>query len=63
MVKSIDFDRFVSSEGTKTLIMVLTSKPVQPVERTRHRIFKFGFFCQREDISKHFISSITDSRL
>ena len=34
MVKSIVFDRFMMSEGTKTLILAFTTKPGQPVERT-----------------------------
>ena len=61
MVKSIDFDRFLTSEGTKTLILAFTSKPGQPVEHTRH-IFLLGFFFQTEDISRHFIGLISDSR-
>ena len=55
VVKSIDFDRFMSSEGTKRLILVLTSKTGNSVEHTRHRIFLFGFFCLREDILRHFM--------
>ena len=39
VVKSVDLGRFLTSEGTKTLILTLTSKPGQPVERSRHRIF------------------------
>ena len=63
VLKSIDFDRFMSSEGTKRLILVLTSKTGHSVEHTRHRIFLFGFFCLREDILSHFIRLISDSRL
>ena len=63
MVKSIDFDRFMMSEGTKTLILTFTSKPGQPVERTRHRIFKFEFCCQREVIFRHFIGLISDFKV
>ena len=43
MVKSIDFDRFMRSVGTKTLILAFTSKPGQPVEHTRYRIFNLDF--------------------
>ena len=55
MVKSIGFDRFMTSEGTETLILVLTSKTGQSVTHNRHKIFSFGFFYQREDIFRHFI--------
>ena len=50
VVKSINFDQFMTSEGTKTLILAFTSKTGQPVEHTRHRIYLFGFFCQTGDI-------------
>ena len=63
MVKSVDFYRFMTSEGTKTLILSFTSKTGQSVEHTRHRIFLFGFFGQREDTLRHFIGLISDSRL
>ena len=39
MIKSIDFDRFMTSEDTKTLILAFTSKTGQSVEHTRFRIF------------------------
>ena len=63
MVKSIDFDCFMTSESTKTLILAFASKTGQSVEHTRHRIFLFGFFCQREDILRHFIDLFSDSNL
>ena len=37
----------MTSEGTKSLILTFTSKSGQPIERTRYRIFKFGFIFQR----------------
>ena len=61
MIKSIDFDQFMTSEGTKPLILAFTSKKGQSVEHTRHRIFLFGFFCQKEDILRFFIGLILDS--
>ena len=61
MVKSIVFDRFMTSEGIKTLILAFTSKTGQSVEHTRHGIFLlFGFFCQRADILRHFKGFILD---
>ena len=36
----------MTSEGTKTLILTFTSKLVQPVERTRHRIFNLEFLSE-----------------
>ena len=44
LVKSIGFDRFMTSEGTETLILAFTSKTGQSVEHTRHRIFQNRFF-------------------
>ena len=38
-VKSIGFDRFMTSEGNETLILAYTSKTGQSVAHTRHRIF------------------------
>ena len=46
------------SEGTKTLILALTSKTGQSVVHNGHGIFLFGFFCQRMDIFRYFISLI-----
>ena len=43
MVKSIDFDRFMTSEGTKMLILAFTSKTGQSVVHTKHRIFYLDF--------------------
>ena len=63
MVKLIDFGRFMTPEGIKTLILAFTLKKGQSVEHTRHRIILFGFFCQREDILRHFIGLISDSKL
>ena len=62
MVKSIGFDRFMTSEGTETLIVALTSKTGQSVAHNRHKIFSFGFFYQREDIFRHFIGRILDTK-
>ena len=39
MVKSSGFDRFMTSEGTETLILAITSKTGRSVAHTRHRIF------------------------
>ena len=50
VVKSIDFDRFMTSECTKTLILAFTSKTGQSAEHTRHRIVLFGFFSGRKRI-------------
>ena len=63
MVTPIDFDRFMTSESTKSSSLAFTSKTRQSVEHTRHRIFSFGVFCQREDKLRHFIGSFSDSRL
>ena len=38
-VKSIGFNRFMTSEGIETLILAFTSKTGQSVAYTRHRIF------------------------
>ena len=61
MVKSIDFDRLMTSEGTETL--AFTSKTGQSVAHTKHRIFQFRFFRQVKDTLKHFIGLISESRL
>ena len=45
----------MTSEGTDTLILAVTSKTGQPVACDTHQIFLFGFFYQREDIFLHFI--------
>ena len=50
MLKSVDFGRFMTSEGTETLNLAFTSKIGQSVAHNRHGIFLFGFFCQRMDI-------------
>ena len=52
--------RFVTSEGTKTLILAFISKTGQSVELIRHRIFLF-FLCQRDNKISHFIGLILDS--
>ena len=68
MVKSIDFDRFMTLEGTKTLILAFTSKTRKPVDHTRHRIF-YLFVCfflsEREDTLRYFIGlfSVLDKEL
>ena len=62
MLQSIDFDRFMMSEGTDTLILAFTSKTGQSVARLPHRIVLFGFFNQREDMFTHFIGLISSSR-
>ena len=62
MLKSVDFGQFMTSEGTDTLFLGSTSKTGQSVAHNRHGIFLFGFFCQRMDIFRHFISLISDSR-
>ena len=60
----VDFGRFMSREGTETLILVFTSKTGQSVEHDRHRNFYLFcvFFCHREDIFRHFIGLILDSK-
>ena len=63
MLKSVDFGRFMTSEGTETLILAFTSKTGQSVAHDRQGIFLFGFFCQRMDTFRHFKSLISDSRV
>ena len=41
--KSIDFDRFMTSEGTDAFILAFTSKTGQYVARYTHRIFYLDF--------------------
>ena len=53
MLQSIDFDRFMTSEGTDALIFAFTLKTGQSV---------FGFFSQREEKFTHFIGLISSSR-
>ena len=48
----------MASEGTETLILAFTSKTGQSVAHTRHRIFKYRFFCQVKDTLRHFIDLI-----
>ena len=60
MLQSIDFDRFMTSEGTDMLILASTSKTGQSVA-SNIQIF-FLFFYQREDIFRHSIGLISDSR-
>ena len=62
VLKSVDFGQFMTSEGTKTLILALTLKTGQSVAHNRDGIFLFGFFCQSMDIFRHLISLISDSR-
>ena len=63
MLKSVDFGRFMTSEGTETLILAFTSKTGQSVAHNSHRIFLFSYFCEREEILRHFICLISDPRL
>ena len=62
MEELINFDKFMMSEGTETLILAFTSKTGQSVEHNRY-LFSFGFFCLKEHISRHFIGLISDSIL
>ena len=62
-LNSFDFGRFITSEGTKTLILAFNSKTGQSVAHSRHGIFLFGFLCQRMGIFRHFISLISNSRV
>ena len=69
MLLSIDFDRFMTSEGTDACIFTLISKTEQYVARNTHIIILFGFLYQlfgflyqREDVIRHFIGIISDSR-
>ena len=55
-------DGFMTSEGTNTLILAFTSKMGQSVAHNTLRIFSFGLFCPREDIFRHLIGLISDSR-
>ena len=50
MLESIDFDRFMTSEGTDTLISAFTSKSGQPVARYTHRFFIWIFLSVRRYI-------------
>ena len=43
MLQSIDFDRFMTSEGSDALIFAFTSKTGQSVARYTHRIFYLDF--------------------
>ena len=43
IVKSIDFDRFMTSDGSYTLILPSTSKVGQSVAQNRQNIFLFAF--------------------
>ena len=46
VLKSVDFGRFgrfMTLEGTETLILTFTSKTGQPVAHNRHIVFLFGF--------------------
>ena len=54
---------FMTPEGTGTLILAFTSKTGQSVAHNRNRIVLIGFFCQREDIFRHFIGLMPDSRV
>ena len=58
VLKSVAFGRFMTPEGSETLILALTSKTGQSVAHNRHIICLFGFFYQRGDILRYFISLI-----
>ena len=49
VLKSVDFGRFMTPEGTKTYILAFTSKTGQSVAHNRHGIFLF-YFSVREKI-------------
>ena len=49
VLKSVDLGRFMTPEGTETLISAFTSKTGQSVAHNKNRIKLFGFYCQRED--------------
>ena len=63
MLKSVDFGRFMPTEGTEMLLLALNPKTGQSVAHNRHKLFLFGIFCQRDDIFRHFIGPISDSIL
>ena len=63
MVKLVGFDRFMTSEGSETLILAFTSKTGKPVAHTRHRIFQNIFFYQVKETLRHFMGKISESRL
>ena len=63
MLKSVDFGRFMTPEGTETLILAFISKTEQSVAHNSHIIFSFGFFYQREDIFRHYIDRTSNFRL
>ena len=63
VLKSVNFSQFMMSEGTEMLILVFTKKAGQSEAHNRHRIFLFGFFCHIEDIFRHFLGLISDSRV
>ena len=43
LIDRFDFDRFMTSEGSYTLILPFTSKTGQSVAQNRQRIFNWGF--------------------
>ena len=64
MVKSIGFDRFMTSifDRFMTSILAFTSKTGQYVAHTRHKIFKNSFFYQVKDALRHLIGVISEPR-
>ena len=54
MVKTNGFERFMTSECTKTLILAFISKTGQSVAHTRHKLFLNRFFYQIKDTLRHF---------
>ena len=55
MIKSIDFDRFMTPECTKMLSLAFTSKTGKSEANNRRRIFCLDFSVRRMDAFRHFI--------
>ena len=43
LLKLVDFGRFMTSEGTETLILAFTTKTGQSIAHNGHRIFYLDF--------------------
>ena len=54
VLKSIEFGRFMTSEGTETLILAFTSKTKQSVAYNRQRIFFIWIFLSENGYIKAF---------
>ena len=52
----------MTSEGIDMLNLAFTLETRQSVARCTRKIFLFGFFCQTEDVLRHFIGLIADFR-